>query len=105
MPGVFTQAPLADGQLPATVAALFTATALTLVKTIVVTNTAAVAKTINIYVNRGTRRRIFPVDMSLAAGASATFDSPFSLSIGNSIDGDASSATTIDYFISGVLET
>ena len=67
---------LADGQLAATIGDLYTSAATDLAKTIVLTNTDSVARTINLYhtPSGGTARRILPKDMSLAAGGTILFD-------------------------------
>ena len=67
---------LADGQLAATIGDLYTSAATDLAKTIVLTNTDSVARTINLYhtPSGGVARRILPKDMSLAAGGTILFD-------------------------------
>lgn len=67
---------LSDGQLPLTIGDLYTSAATDLAKTIVLTNTDSVARTINLYhtPSGGTARRILPKDMSLEAGGSILFD-------------------------------
>lgn len=95
---------LADGQLPSSVAALYTCPANTevMVLGIVLVNTGSSPLTANLYANTsGTRRRICPKNLQLVAGAQYELDQPVALEAGDSIDGDASSATTVDYTISG----
>ena len=67
---------LADGQLPVSIGDLYTSSGTDLAKTIVLTNTDSVARTINLYhtPSSGTARRILPKDMSIAAGGTILFD-------------------------------
>ena len=103
----FTIVALAEGQLPAATAALYTSPALTttIVKSIVFTNTDVVGRIINLYINSaGTPRRITPKDLSLDAGYMGVCDDIYTLSAGDTIEGDADAATIVDYVINGVQE-
>lgn len=96
---------LANGQLPNSKTTLFTATAVTLVKTITLVNTDSSDRTANIYVKRATSRRIKAKDFNI----STVLDEPITLNIvleiGDLIEGDASVANVIDYCIFGVEQT
>jgi hypothetical protein len=67
---------LADGQLAATIGDLYTSAATDLAKTIVLTNTDSVERTINLYhtPSGGTARRILPKNMAIQAGGTILFD-------------------------------
>lgn len=100
----FTVQALADGQLASSKGTLYTTPADTqaIIKAISLVNTDSSARTVNLYVNAsGTSRRIIPKDMSLAAGESFVVDWPVTLEAADLIEGDASSATVVDYVISG----
>lgn len=96
-----TAALLANGQLPSSKGTLYTATASTIIKSIVLVNTDVAARTINLYVKRSTSRYISPVALSVAAGASYVSDMVITLSSGDLIEGDASAAAVVDYSIHG----
>lgn len=106
MAGTFTQNS-AEGQLPNAKATLYTTPAATktLVKQIILVNVTAGAITINIYFKRGTSRNILPKTYSMAAGAQAKEDLNSILLTGDLIEGDASAAASIDYWISVIEET
>lgn len=96
---------LADGQLPTTKAALFTASFSTFL-TIILSHTGAVDRTVNLYLKRSasTSRRIIPKDMTMNAGDTAYVDidgTPLYLAIGDAIEGSAAAAAEIDYTITG----
>lgn len=105
----FTIKNLANGQLAAAEGSLYSVPAATaaIVKTITLVNNSAGAITINLYIlkSAGTSRRIIPVNMSLASGFSLETDQEYTLGAADSIRGDASSATTVDFTVSGVEET
>jgi len=109
MAGTFTIKSLADGQLGAAKAALYTvgASTQTIIKTITLVNTDTSARTVNLYicVSGGTSRRIIPKDMELGIGYMMVYDDELTLEAGDLIEGDASVATVIDYVINGVEET
>ena len=98
---------LADGQLPDSKTTLYTVPASTTaaIKVCKLVNSSASARTVNIYIKRSgsTSRRVIPKDMTFAAGSEAECvdGDPWELSTGDIIEGDASAATEIDYFISG----
>lgn len=96
---------LADGQLPGSKTAIFTAASITYVRFLRLVNSDSSTRTTNIYVKRsgGTSRRILDKDKSLTAGV--MYDvlgaSLLVLSIGDVIEGDADSAAKVDYLIAG----
>lgn len=92
---------LANGQLPSSKGTLFTAAGPTVVQLIVLVNTDASARTVNLYVKRATSRRITPVNLSLDVGAMYDREGPITLDTGDLIEGDASAATVVDYTIHG----
>lgn len=100
----FTVQALADGQLAAAKATLYTtpASTQTIVKSITFVNTSASAVTINAYAKPGaTSRRVIPKDLSIPAGASYVHDAVITLEAGDLIEGDASTANVVDYVING----
>lgn len=94
---------IADGQLPIAKATLFTATATTILKSLTLVNSDVVARTVNVYLHNGTSRRITPANLSLAAGNAYYDDTVRVLMAGDLIEGDASAATIVDYWIDGAV--
>jgi len=93
---------LGDGQLAVAKGTLYTTPAVTqAVAKVVLVNTDASARTVNLYVNRtGTSRRIAPKDVSVGAGEEYTSET-VTLEAADLIEGDASAATVVDYSIHG----
>lgn len=102
---------LADGQLPSSIGDLLTVASATVdhITHIILVNTTGGAITVNLYVKRNgmTARRIIDKDKSLAAGAAywVPITSALRLSASDKIQGDASAANSIDYTISGGVES
>lgn len=95
---------LASGQLASSKGTIYTVpgSTQTIVKSLTLVNTDSVARTVNLYVNTaGTSRRICPKDLSLPAGALLELDRVITLEAADLIEGDASAATVVDFFISG----
>jgi len=96
---------LADGQLPAAAAALYTVPGATqaVIKTITLVNTDTVVRAVNLYINAtGVNRRIIPEDMDLGPGNAFVFDDELMLEAADMIQGDADAANVIDYTINGI---
>ena len=102
----FTYKSLADGQLSASKATLYTCPASTsaIVSKIHLVNTGNSEVKVNIYfkASGGTSRRICPKDMILKAGYMAVLDDEVVMEAADIIEGDAIVASVIDYVISGV---
>ena len=109
MAGTFTIKSLANGQLAAAKATLYTVGADTqaIIKTITLVNTDTSARTVNLYicVSGGTSRRIISKDMTLGIKYWFIFDDELTLEAADKIEGDASVANKVDYVINGVEET
>lgn len=95
-----TAALLANGQLPSSKGTLYTATGPVIIKNVILVNTDASARTVNLYVKRTTSRQVTPVALSLAAGAMYTSEE-LTLSSGDLLEGDASAASVVDYSVHG----
>lgn len=104
---------LADGQLGAAKATIYTAPATAGTKIVipigglVLVNTGAAARTVNLYTNRaGTSRRFVAKDYTLQAGNDGFLrnDAIIVLESSDLIEGDASTAAEVDYTISGYEE-
>jgi len=97
---------LADGQLAAAKATLYTVPALTttIIKTISYVNTDIAARTVNLYIkpSGGTSRRIIPNNMTLGIGYMMVYDDEITLEAADEIEGDADAATVVDFTINGV---
>ena len=108
MPKAMVIKALADGQLAAAKATLYTVPASTqaIVRLITLVNTDSVARTVNIYLRLdGTNsRRIIAKDQSMAAGASFPITGPFTLEAADLVQGDASAANVVDFTLNGVEE-
>lgn len=107
MAGTYSIKSLADGQLPNAKGTLYTVPGSTqaIVKTIILVNTDTSARTVNLYVNTGTSRKIIPVDTELGVGYSLIFDDELTLEAADLIEGDASVASKVDYYIGGIEES
>lgn len=99
---------LADGQLANSKGTLYTTLASTqaIVKTIILVNTNTSSETVNLYfkASGGTSRRIIPKDTALPAGNSLVVDDLVTLEASDILEGDATTASKVDYVISGVEE-
>jgi len=98
---------LADGQLSATKASIYTVAASTqaIVKKITLVNTeTSTTRAVNLYFKEsgGTSRNIIPVDTALKAGYLLVMDDEVTLEAGDMIEGDAAVASKLDYVVSGV---
>ena len=102
----FTSKLLGEGQLAIATGTLYTvpASTTTIVKTIILTNSDASSRTVNIYLNSGTHRRITPKELTLGAGETYIIDEVLTLEATDTIRGDASAGTVVDYIIAGVEE-
>lgn len=103
----FTSKLLANGQLAAAKATLYTCPAATntLIKTITLVNTDSVDRTANIYVKRLTSRRIKAKDFNISTVLEEVIQQNIMLEAGDLIEGDAAAATVIDFCIFGVEQT
>ncbi len=94
---------LANGQLPNAKGTLYTCPAATstIVKSIVLVNQDTVTHTVNLYFKRTTSRRLIPKSASLVTGGAGYLDEVVTLEAGDLIEGDADTASQVDYTISG----
>ena len=96
---------LKDGQLPDAKATLYTVPAATqtVINRIRLVNTNSTAETINLYfkASGGTSRRIIPEDYSLAAKALFVMDDVLTMEVADVVEGDTTTASQVDYVISG----
>jgi len=98
---------LANGQLAASIGSIYTSTGkTTIVKSISLVNTNTTTENIDLYVltSGGTARRIIPQSCALVAGYQLIYDSPITLGSGDAIQGNTTTASKVDYVISGVTE-
>ena len=97
---------LANGQLPSSLGDLYTVPSGTsaIVRSITLVNTNTTTETVNLYYlqSGGTARRILPKDLQLAVGNSLTVDIILTLSAGDKIQGQTTTASVVDFVISGV---
>lgn len=106
MAGTFTPR-LIEGLLPNVTTVLYTCPAATtvVVKSITYMNNDGGAVTVNLYLNNGTARYIIPGDMPMPSRYLMETDLVYSLEVGNTIEGQASTAGTVNYTISLIEET
>lgn len=99
---------LADGQVGTSTAAIFTASAVTIVRYINFYNTNASTQTLNVYITRsGSARRQIYQNSSLAQYGAASIlgaGEVISLSAGDKIEADTTTGTAVDYIIAGASE-
>lgn len=97
---------LADGQLPSSIGDLYTvpASTETVINTITYVNTHTSALEVNLYIkpSGGVARRIIPKNMSLGISYLMVYDDEENLDAGDKIQGDAGTASKVDYTISGI---
>jgi hypothetical protein len=100
---------IADGQLPTTLATLFTATASigTYVKELTLFNNNAVNQVIELFVNRaGVERSWRRLELELLEQGDALTDGEtMLLEPGDTISGRTTTASAVDFIISGVEES
>lgn len=101
---------LAAGQLPNAKATLYTAAGQVAIKNITLVTTDTAAHTVNIYIKlaAGTSKRIIPANLPMdgddpdaAAQVECIGDNAVELAVGDTIEGDADTASVIDYTITG----
>lgn len=97
---------LGNGQLASSKGTIYTVPASTtaIVKNISLVNTNTSAEGVNLYYKKsgGTSRRIFAVDYSLAAGACVNHEITITMGAADVLEGDADTASKVDYVISGM---
>ena len=97
---------LADGQLASSKGTIYTspASTQTIVKTITLVNTNTTTESVNLYfkASGGTSRRICPKDMQLAAGRMWLLNEEITLEAADILEGDTTTASKVDFVISGV---
>jgi ABC-type hemin transport system substrate-binding protein len=102
----YTVKNLANGQLPNSIGDLYEVPGSTtaIVRSITLVNTNTTAETVNLYYLKaaGTARRIIPKDLSLVAANSITVDIILTLGAGDKIQGQTTTASKVDFVISGV---
>jgi hypothetical protein len=106
MSGTFTGKSLADGQLPNSKGTLYTVPGSTVayVKQINVFNTNTTAETVTIYIKPGATSRSVR-QMVLQPNETGTVDGPFILPAAALIEGVTTTASKVDYVITGVEES
>lgn len=99
---------LANGQLANSIGDLYTvpASTQTIVKSITLVNTNTTTEVVNLYVLKaaGTARRIIPKDTTLYTKYLLVADDTYTLGAGDKIQGDTTTASKVDFVISGVEE-
>ena len=97
---------LADGQLASTQTTIYTtpASTTTYLKTVTLSNTGAAANTCQLWLlpSGGTARRLAYV--TLQANETFTLDSPLVMDTADALQGQATSASEVDYTMHGVEE-
>lgn len=96
--------PLADGQLPNSKGTLYTVPAATAtnVRQMRISNVSGGTQTVTVYLNvTGTSRRVGRFVLSADQFADV-FSEPVQLAAGDLLEGDATSAASVDYVIYGV---
>ena len=106
MPTTLAIKDLGDGQLANSKGTLYTtpASTQTIVRSIILVNTGAGANTCNLYVKRdgSNSRRIMEQDLSIASKGKQAVTEIVTLEAGDLLEGDAASASEVDYVLSGV---
>jgi hypothetical protein len=100
---------LASGQLPSTKGTLYTSPGETELSQITLVEVDGTSRTVNIYLKlaTGSSRRLIPANLTMdpTSGTGAAqvecLEAPLGLGPGDSIEGDASAASAVDYVITG----
>jgi hypothetical protein len=98
---------LANGQLANSIGDIYTSTSCTtIVKSITLVNTNTTHEHVNLYVLKsgGTARRIIPQNMTLNQNYSLVLDTVITLGSGDKLQGDTTTASKVDYVISGATQ-
>jgi len=106
MAGTFVAKALGEGQVASAKGTIYTVPASTwaYIKSITFYNTNATTQTLNVYLKPGaTSRQIRKI--SLAQYESYEFSIPYLLEAGDLIEADTTTATAVDYVITGIEET
>jgi hypothetical protein len=98
---------LAQGQLPASKGTLYTVPAgvSAIIKLVSYVNSSSVIdERVNLYIKKPgeNSRRVIPTDMLLTATFAFYYDEETTLEAGDTIEGDATDALTVDYTINGI---
>ena len=97
---------LADGQLANTKGTIYTtpASTETIIKSIILVNTNTTSEAVNLYfkASGGTSRRLIPKDTALAASNSLVMSDIVTLGAADILEGDTTTASKVDFVISGV---
>lgn len=100
---------LADGQLANSKGEIYPCPASTqaIVKNIILVNTNTSKETVNLYfkASGGTSRRLIPKDTSLPASYKLVMDDVVTLEAADILEGDTTTASKVDFIISGVEES
>lgn len=104
---VFTAASLGTGLIPLSVAAIYTATGPTVIRSFNLFNTHADAQTINLYITEsgGTRRQLYRSASTVQYARIAFLGSGecLILSSGDTIDADTTTASAVTYYLGGAV--
>lgn len=98
---------LSDGQLADAKGTIYTCGATkkgAIVKSITLVNTNSTTETVNLYfkASGGSSRNIIPVDTQLAAGYLLVVDDEKTLEASDILEGDTTTASKVDFVISGM---
>lgn len=100
---------LVDGQLPDAKGTLYTVPGATtcVIKLITLVNTNTTTEVVNLYVkpSGSSSRRIIPQNLNLSPDYSLIFDDGVFLEAGDILEGDTTTASKVDYIISGVEQS
>ena len=99
-----TVSQLANGQLANSIGDIFTATKTTIIYSVTLVNTNTITESVNLYVLKasGTARRIIPKDTNLYTLYLLVADDGYTLGIGDKLQGHTTTASKVDYVVSGV---
>ena len=102
----FVAGSLADGQVATTTGAIYTVPASTVavLRSVSFFNTNATTQTLNVYVTRsgGTRRQIFQASMDQNTSLALLSEGEtLALSTGDVLEADTTTATAVDYLVTG----
>ncbi len=103
----FTAGTLADGQVAASVGAIYTASAPVVLKFVNFFNAGSANETLSVYITRngGTRRQVIKQELAVdQALAFLSEGETLTLSSGDLLEAEATTGSAVDYIISGAAD-
>ncbi len=99
-----TASSLADGQVATTKGTIYTSSGISYIKSMLFHNSGASTETLELFIKRSGSSSRAIATVELAIGEYMVWDDPISLSSSDVIEASTTSATSVDYTITGATE-